>query len=48
MEEDKKPSKKSDVNVHAVIARKKEFKKEVNERLDLAKQLALADHENEK
>lgn len=46
--EDKRPGKKTDVNVHAVIARKKEFRKEVNERLDLAKQLTLADHENEK
>ena len=39
---------KSVVNVHAVIARKKEFKKEVTERLDLAKQLAVASHEAEK
>lgn len=36
------------MNVHAVIARKKEFRKEVNERLDLAKQLAVAHHEGEK
>lgn len=36
---DPKEMKKSSVNVHAVIARKKEFKHEVTERLELAKQL---------
>ena len=36
------------MNVHAVIARKREFKKDVNEGLDLAKQLAVAHHETEK
>ena len=34
--------------MHAVINRKKEFKKEVIERLDLARQLAVAHHEGEK
>jgi hypothetical protein len=36
---DYRKSKKADVNVHAVIARKKEFKKELNERLDLVKKV---------
>ena len=48
VEESEIKPKKVDVNVHAVIARKKEFKKEVNERLDLAKQLAVAAHESDK
>lgn len=47
-EEPETEGKKAQVNVHAVIARKKEFKKEVNEGLELAKQLAVAQHEADK